>query len=166
MRTNAMNHNNCTNPHCKLCPPLAFCDRANCPGHPLPEILCGDHDDEDEPNGAYLLETTRQAVNNAFDMVCVWADFRPSGGWQIVVSAPTAVGKARFNVVLEALWGMVQHKAGDRWRIGMHPGHRRDELRGHLVLFPGRLFPRAPDEDYDEMVDFLLELGVFPDDWS
>jgi len=61
---------------------------------------------------------------------------------------------------------MVQHKAGARWRIGMHHGRRRDELRGHLVLHPGALFPRDPDDDHGEMMDFLGDLGVFPDDWS
>jgi len=84
------------------------------------------------------------------------------GDYCIVVWAPHAVGAGRFHAVLEALAALIRQRmtAGAYWRIEVRRAQQGDGLHGWLVFRGTGTSPFDPDA----LVDFLGDLGVWPED--
>ena len=119
-------------------------------------------DDAHEPeNGSHLREATRQVLSNGLDMTNFAADLY-GGHCCIVVSAPHAVGAGRFHAILKAVVALIRQRmtSGAYWQIEVRRAQQADGLRAWLVFQGTGSSPFDPDA----LVDFLGDLGVWPED--
>jgi hypothetical protein len=122
-----------------------------------------DWNDGELANGHFLIEDTRQAMNNGLDLLCLHADIGRDG-YEIVVTGPQMLGFRRFRAVVKLIAARVHERADLRWEVVVdcqpfRRGEDNSEYRARLVLRP---FGRSHATD-EETIDFLGGLGVFPE---